>query len=50
MIEVACGDGVGLELAGVQLPGRKPVSGKDFANGMRIQTGEYFESEDGKHS
>ena len=48
-VAVACGDGVQLELIEVQLPGRKPVSGGDFANGMRIQPGESFEREDGKH-
>jgi len=42
---VACGDGVGLELIEVQLPGRKPVSGRDFTNGMRIQPGDGFELE-----
>jgi methionyl-tRNA formyltransferase len=42
---VACGDGVGLELIEVQLPGKKPVSGGDFANGMRIQSGDCFELE-----
>jgi methionyl-tRNA formyltransferase len=42
---VACGDGVGLELIEVQLPGKKPVSGSDFANGMRLQSGDCFELE-----
>ena len=41
-VSVACGDGVLLELIEVQLPGKKPVSGSDFANGMRIQPGESF--------
>ena len=45
LVTVACGDGIGLELIEVQLPGRKPVSGKDFANGMRIQPGDSFELE-----
>jgi methionyl-tRNA formyltransferase len=45
VVTVSCGDGVGLELIEVQLPGRKPVSGSDFANGMRIQTGDCFECE-----
>jgi methionyl-tRNA formyltransferase len=45
LVTVACADGVGLELIEVQLPGRKPVSGKDFANGMRIQPGDSFELE-----
>jgi methionyl-tRNA formyltransferase len=44
-VTVACGDGVDLELIEVQLPGRKPVSGNDFANGMRIQVGDNFEQE-----
>jgi methionyl-tRNA formyltransferase len=44
-VTVACGDGAGLELIEVQLPGKKPVSGNDFANGMRIQVGDYFEQE-----
>lgn len=43
-IEVACGDGVALELVEVQLPGRKPVAGRDFANGLRVQSGEVFEN------
>jgi methionyl-tRNA formyltransferase len=45
LVTVACGDGVGLELIEVQLPGKKPVSGSDFANGMRIQPGDCFELE-----
>jgi methionyl-tRNA formyltransferase len=45
LVAVACGDGVGLELIEVQLPGRKPVSGRDFVNGMRIQPGDSFELE-----
>jgi methionyl-tRNA formyltransferase len=45
VVTVACGDGVGLELMEVQLPGKKPVSGSDFANGMRIQAGDCFELE-----
>jgi methionyl-tRNA formyltransferase len=43
-IEVMCGDGTPLELLQVQLPGRKPVSGRDFANGLRVQSGEVFEN------
>ena len=42
---VACGDGVALELIEVQLSGKKPVSGGDFTNGMRVQTGDKFERE-----
>ena len=45
LVTVACGDGVGLELIDIQLPGRRSVSGKDFANGMRIQPGDSFELE-----
>jgi methionyl-tRNA formyltransferase len=47
---VVCGDGVQLELMELQLPGRKPVSGSDFANGMRIHPGDRFEREDSQHS
>lgn len=47
LLGVACGDGVLLELIEVQLPGKKPVSGGDFANGMRIQAGDSFEREGG---
>jgi methionyl-tRNA formyltransferase len=42
-VAVVCGDGNLLELEEVQFPGRKPVSGKDFANGMRIRAGDCFE-------
>ncbi|MCB9681946.1 MAG: methionyl-tRNA formyltransferase [Alphaproteobacteria bacterium] len=35
---VACGQGA-LELVTVQAPGRKPVSGTDFANGARLSPG-----------
>jgi methionyl-tRNA formyltransferase len=37
---VATADGA-LELVVVQAPGRKPVSGADFANGMRLKTGDW---------
>jgi len=50
LVTVACGDGVRLELIEVQLPGRKPVSGSDFANGMRIKAGDCFEREGGEQS
>jgi len=43
-IEAVCGDGVNLELVEVQLPGRKPIAGRDFANGLRVQSGEIFEN------
>jgi methionyl-tRNA formyltransferase len=36
---VACGTG-GLELVTVRAAGRKPVSGRDFVNGLRAQVGE----------
>jgi len=49
-VSVVCGDGMALNLVEVQLPGRKPVSGGDFANGMRIQSGEVFEREVGQLS
>lgn len=35
---VACGTG-GLELRTVQAPGRRAVSGRDYANGLRLQPG-----------
>ncbi|HOM99041.1 MAG TPA: methionyl-tRNA formyltransferase [Acidobacteriota bacterium] len=40
-VMVACGDGV-LTLTELQLPGRKRVSGVEFANGVRLETGERF--------
>jgi len=49
-LAAVCGDGIRLELIEVQLPGRKPVSGGDFANGMRIQAGDSFDREDGQPS
>ena len=39
-IQVWCGDGTLLELLEVQLPGRRRVSGRDFANGARLAPGE----------
>jgi len=50
VVTVACGAGSRLELLEVQLPGKKPVSGSDFANGMRIQSGDCFDRESVKHS
>ena len=38
-LRVACGTGA-LELAMVQAPGKRPVSGIDFANGARLEVGE----------
>ena len=37
---VACGEGTALELLRVQLPGKQPITGADFANGYRISEGE----------
>jgi methionyl-tRNA formyltransferase len=42
-LAVVCGDGTLLEVLEVQLPNRKPSSGRDFLNGLRIQPGEKFE-------
>jgi methionyl-tRNA formyltransferase len=39
-IRVSCGDGTLLELLEVQLPGRRRVSGRDFANGARLTPAE----------
>ncbi len=36
----ACGEGSWLELKEVQLEGRKRISARDFANGVRLQPGE----------
>lgn len=40
---VACGDGLSVEIAVVQAPGRSPVSGRDWVNGARPREGERFE-------
>jgi methionyl-tRNA formyltransferase len=37
---VVCGDGSLLELLEVQMPNRKPQSGLDFVNGLRVSPGE----------
>jgi len=42
-LAVVCGDGTLLEVVEIQAPGRKPLAGVDFANGMRIRAGEKFE-------
>lgn len=42
---IACGGGTALELVEVQLEGRKRISGRDFANGVRLQPGERLGSE-----
>jgi len=47
-VTVRCGDGSQLELVEVQVPAKKPMSGSDFVNGMRVQSGERFEREDGQ--
>lgn len=39
-ILVACGDGACLALHRVQRPGRRPVSARELANGMRLAVGE----------
>ena len=50
---MVCGDAMLLEVIELQVPNRKPISGKDFVNGMRIHPGEKFvrvaDNED-KHS
>ena len=44
-LSVACGDGVLLEVLEIQLPNKKPQSGADFINGLRVQPGERFGKE-----
>ena len=39
-LAVVCGDGAWLELLEVQLPNRKPQTGIDFVNGLRVAAGE----------
>jgi methionyl-tRNA formyltransferase len=43
-IEVICGAGTRLRIEAVQIEGRKRVSGREFANGARLQSGERFGS------
>jgi methionyl-tRNA formyltransferase len=43
VLRASCGGGTALEILELQPENRKPVSGVDFANGARIQTGEKFE-------
>jgi methionyl-tRNA formyltransferase len=43
MLSVVCGEGTCLEILQIQPENRKPISGWDFMNGARIQTGEKFE-------
>jgi methionyl-tRNA formyltransferase len=37
---VACGEGTSLELTEVQLPGKRRICGKEFANGARLEPGQ----------
>jgi methionyl-tRNA formyltransferase len=39
-IQVQCGDGTVLEILQVQMPAKNVVSGREFANGARLQHGE----------
>jgi methionyl-tRNA formyltransferase len=39
-ILVQCGDGTVLEILEVQMPAKHVVSGREFANGAHLQTGE----------
>jgi len=41
-LRVGCGAGSVLALARVQRPGKRPVSGRDLANGLRIEPGDRF--------
>lgn len=41
---VVCGDGRALELAALQKPGRRELSGTEFANGERVEVGDLFTS------
>ncbi len=41
-LHVACGDGRILDLTSLQRPGRKALSGSDFANGERVEVGDRF--------
>jgi methionyl-tRNA formyltransferase len=42
-LTVKCGNSVLLELVEIQPENRKPISGREFVNGARIQTGEKFD-------
>ncbi|MDX1643283.1 MAG: methionyl-tRNA formyltransferase [Thermoanaerobaculia bacterium] len=42
-VVVACGEGSALALTRVQRPGRSEVSGRDLANGLRLEVGDRFE-------
>jgi methionyl-tRNA formyltransferase len=39
-LSVACGDGKLLEILEIQLPNKKPQTGADFVNGLRVVAGE----------
>jgi len=41
-LQVGCGGGTALELLEVQLEGKKRITGRDFANGQRLQENESF--------
>ena len=43
-LAVACGNATSLEILSIQPQSRKAISGTDFANGLRVQPGEKFES------
>lgn len=43
-LRVVCGDGGTLELVSLQRPGRKALSGPEFANGERVAVGDRFEA------
>lgn len=43
LLAVACGEHTVLGLERVQLPGKKPVTAADFANGERLQAGMQFD-------
>jgi methionyl-tRNA formyltransferase len=49
-LAVSCGDGAVLGLACLQRPGRRPVTGRDLANGERLQRGERFGVPDGSEA
>jgi methionyl-tRNA formyltransferase len=41
---VGCGDGFPLELIEVSLPSRGRITGVELANGLKLKSGEFFES------
>ena len=46
-LAIICGDGTALQLLELQLPNRKPQSGMDFVNGLRVVAGEKLGASDG---